>query len=84
MKHDYQAMLAALEPGEVPSESDTTDELLQRVVFWLPQPGRNQIARRLESERYHFSFTSEPGHLLLYPRKVAACALFQRLTGQLF
>jgi len=79
-KHDYQAMFAALEPEEVPSVAETTSELLHQVVFWLPQTARNNIAFRLENDRYQFSFTSTPGHLLWYPRKVAMCAMFQRLT----
>ena len=79
MKHDYQAMLAALEPGEVPSESDTTDELLDQIIAALGTRTLDLIAHRLEANRYHYSVTSTPGHLVLYPRKVAVCALWQRL-----
>ena len=80
MKYDYQTMLmTGLEPDEVPPLDDTTAELLHLIVRELPAPVIDQIARRLENERYQFSFTQAPGHLVWYPRKLALCALFQRL-----
>lgn len=78
--HDYQAMLAAMEPDEVPPMGDAADALLHELVHGLPAPTIKRIARRLEADRKRFSRTSTPGHLVWYPLKVAVCALFQRLT----
>ena len=80
MKHDYQAMMAGLEPDEVPPLENTTAELLHLIVRELPPQVIDQIARRLENERYQFSFSHAPGHLVWYPHKLALCALFQLLT----
>lgn len=84
MKHDYQAMLAALEPDEVPTKGETANELLYQIVQALPAKTIDHIASRLESDRHQLSFSSSPGHLVWYPRKVAVCALWQRLTRPLF